>query len=192
MVCVQCKGSLWQMFFKIGARPGTLFKRDSKQVFSYEIYEIFKNTFFHRTPLLWWLLLAVNCVNQWKHNWKFMLPRKKWYTWTVLLRLVFLDKEYSSEVIQTLLALPHFSKVAVAEAFCKKVVLQNLANHRCFSCKFCEIFKNTFFHKTPPVAASKKLKAEAVVRSCSVKKVFLEILLNSQENTCARASFLQS
>ena len=22
-----------------------------------------------------------------------------------------------------------------------------------FSCEFCEIFKNTFFHKTPPVAA---------------------------------------
>ena len=33
-------------------------------------------------------------------------------------------------------------------------------------------------------------KAEAVARRCSVKKVFLEILQNSQENTCARASFL--
>ena len=31
---------------------------------------------------------------------------------------------------------------------------------------------------------------EAVVRRCSVEKVFLEILQNSQENTCARASFL--
>ena len=41
------------------------------------------------------------------------------------------------------------------------------------------------------MAASEKLKAEAVVRRCSVKKVFLEILLNSQENTCARVSFLQ-
>ena len=60
-----------------------------------------------------------------------------------------------------------------------------------FSCEFCEIFKNTFFHRTPPVAASEKLKAEAVVRRCSVKKVFLEILLNSQENTCVRVSFLQ-
>ena len=27
---------------------------------------------------------------------------------------------------------------------------------------------------------------EAVARSCTVKKVFLEILQNSQENTCAR------
>ena len=30
---------------------------------------------------------------------------------------------------------------------------------------------------------------EAVVRRCSVKKVFLEISQNSQENTCARDSF---
>ena len=31
---------------------------------------------------------------------------------------------------------------------------------------------------------------EAVTRKCSVKKVFLEILQNSQENTCTRVSFL--
>ena len=30
---------------------------------------------------------------------------------------------------------------------------------------------------------------EAVVQKCSVKKVFLEIAQNSQENTCARVSF---
>ena len=30
-----------------------------------------------------------------------------------------------------------------------------------FSCEFCEISKNTFFHKTPPVAASEKLKADS-------------------------------
>ena len=32
--------------------------------------------------------------------------------------------------------------------------------------------------------------AEAVIRRCSVKKVFLEISQNSQENTCAKVSFL--
>ena len=32
--------------------------------------------------------------------------------------------------------------------------------------------------------------SESVVRRCSVKKVFLEILQNSQENACARVSFL--
>ena len=30
---------------------------------------------------------------------------------------------------------------------------------------------------------------EAVAKKCSVKQVFLEISLNSQENTCARVSF---
>ena len=34
------------------------------------------------------------------------------------------------------------------------------------------------------------IKLEAVVRRCSVKNLFLEILQNSQENTCARVSFL--
>ena len=78
-----------------------------------------------------------------------MLPRKKWYTWMVLLKLVFLDKEYSSEVFQTLLAVPYCSKVA-----------------------------------------AKELKTEAVVGRCSIKKGFLEISQNSQENSCARVSFL--
>ena len=32
--------------------------------------------------------------------------------------------------------------------------------------------------------------SEAVAQRCSVKKVLLEISQNSQENTCARASFL--
>ena len=32
-------------------------------------------------------------------------------------------------------------------------------------------------------------KTEAVVQRCSAKKVFLENLQNSQENTCARVSF---
>ena len=60
-----------------------------------------------------------------------------------------------------------------------------------FSSKFCKIFKNNFFHRTPLVAAFEKIKAEAVVRRCSIKNVFLEISLNSQENTCPGASFLQ-
>ena len=33
--------------------------------------------------------------------------------------------------------------------------------------------------------------SEADSRRCSVKKVFLEIYQNSQENTCARVSFLK-
>ena len=34
-----------------------------------------------------------------------------------------------------------------------------------------------------------RLFLAAVVRMCSVKKLFLEIFQNSQENTCARDSF---
>ena len=70
------------------------------------------------------------------------------------------------------------------EAFCKKGVFENVANQRCFP-------KNAFYNRTHVVAASEKLKAEAVIRRCFLKKVFLEILLNLQENTCARVSFLQ-
>ena len=33
---------------------------------------------------------------------------------------------------------------------------------------------------------------EAVAQRCSVEKVFLEISQNSQENTCARVSFLKA
>ena len=34
------------------------------------------------------------------------------------------------------------------------------------------------------------ISVEAVAQRCSAKKVFLEILQNLHENTCARASFL--
>ena len=104
---------------------------------------------------------------------------------------MFLDKEYLSEVFQTLLAVPHFSKIAVAEVFCKKGVPETFADHRCFPVNFTKFPGTPFFHRIPPVAASEKLKAEAVIRRCSVKKVFSEISLNSQESTCARVSFLQ-
>ena len=35
------------------------------------------------------------------------------------------------------------------------------------------------------------MQAKAVAQNCFVKKVFLEILQNSQENTCVRVSFLR-
>ena len=36
----------------------------------------------------------------------------------------------------------------------KKMFLKIPQNSQVFSCKFCEIFKNTFFYRTPPLAAS--------------------------------------
>ena len=73
-----------------------------------------------------------------------------------------------------LVALHEKARSSLPGVFCKKGVFKNFANHG-----------------TPPVAASEKLKEKAVVRRCSVKKLFYKILLNSQENTCARVSFLQ-
>ena len=40
------------------------------------------------------------------------------------------------------------------------------------------------------ILGNAKQRLEAVVKSCSVKKVFLDISQNSQENTCVRLSFL--
>ena len=39
------------------------------------------------------------------------------------------------------------------------------------------------------IASIKHLATEALIGRCSVKKVFLKISQNSQENTCARVSF---
>ena len=78
-------------------------------MFSYEIYEIFKNTFFLQNTST---LMATSRSKQFKpmktYTESLSRRKKKWYTWTVLLRLVFLDNEYSSEFFQTLLAVPPF------------------------------------------------------------------------------------
>ena len=124
--------------------------------------------------------------------------KKKWRTWTVLLRLVFLDNEYSFEVFQTLLTVSNFSNVArksqkqSSRGGLWKGVFENLANQRCcFPVNFRRFSRTPFFIEQPLVAASKKLKEEAVFWRCSVEKMFLEISQNSQENTCTRVSFLQ-
>ena len=85
---------------------------------------------------------------------------------------------------------PILVKLQLQRCSVRKVLLK-IRKPQVYSCKFCEIFKNNFFHRSPPVAAFKRLKAEAVARWLSVKKMFLEVSLNSQENTCAKVSFLQ-
>ena len=50
--------------------------------------------------------------------------------------------------------------------------------------------KTSFKNQSSRVTESVNLITDAVVQRCSVKKVFLKILQNSQENTCARVSFL--
>ena len=53
-----------------------------------------------------------------------------------------------------------------------------------FPCEICNLFKNTFFDRTPPVAVPgwHLVHSEAVLRRCSVKKMFLKISQNSLEN----------
>ena len=84
----------------------------------------------------------------------------------------------------------------------KKDVLKNFADftgkhlcwnifliHTCFPVKFANFSRTSFSKNIWERLLLRKL--EAVVQKCSVKKVFLEISQNSQENTCARVSFLQ-
>ena len=64
---------------------------------------------------------------------------------------------------------PFFNKVAgQACHFIKKETLVQV-----FSCEFCEVSKNTFSYRTPPLTAS--------AWRGSVKKVILEISQNSEE-----------
>ena len=49
---------------------------------------------------------------------------------------------------------------------------------------------NNIFIWFPLTLQNQPTNLEAVVQWCSVKKVFLEVLQNSQENSCARVSFL--
>ena len=44
----------------------------------------------------------------------------------------------------------------------------------------------------PEIMTNFELEPEAVVRRCSLKKVFLEISQNSQENACARVSLFKT
>ena len=52
----------------------------------------------------------------------------------------------------------------------------------------CMVFTEAFLIFRIP--HSTVLITKAGIQRCFVKKVFLEILQNSQENTCARVSFL--
>ena len=51
-------------------------------------------------------------------------------------------------------------------------------------------YSNNFSQKNNLQFCVEFIWAEVVAKRCSVKKVFLEISLNSQESTCARVSFL--
>ena len=92
------------------------------------------------------------------------------------------------------------------QAFCKVSVLKTsvkfLGKHICWilfsvnlqtlSLKFYQMKDYIiFFNEKVFYLENIFLTAEAVVRRCSQKKVFLEILQNLQENTCATESFFK-
>ena len=55
----------------------------------------------------------------------------------------------------------HKKKAVVRRCYVKKVFLKISKETlgEVFSCEFCEIFKNTFFYRTPLVAASEKAQS---------------------------------
>ena len=65
------------------------------------------------------------------------------------------NQRFTLPVENTFLEEPHRGvKAAEACDFIKKEALA-----QAFSCEFCEISKNTFSHRTPPVAASDHTQA---------------------------------
>ena len=56
--------------------------------------------------------------------------------------------------------------------------------------KYCHTTNGMFIFLTRNQKNIKRGDTEAVARRCSVKKVFLDISQNSQENTCVKVSFL--
>ena len=73
----------------------------------------------------------------------------------------------------------------------KPIILLKRDFRTCFSCIICETVKNTLFYRTPNSFQTNILFLcpEAVARRCSVKKLFLKISQNSQENGCFPVNF---
>ena len=161
MTRVQCKSSRWQMFFKIGIRPATFLRRHSNTgVFLWNLRNLEEHLILQNNSTLMATSGSKQCKPLKTYNESLSCRKKKWHTWTLLLRLVFLDNEYSSEVLRTLLAVPHFSNVArksqkqSSRGVLLKRCFWKFRKPKAFYCEFCKIFKNIFFHRTPLVAAS--------------------------------------
>ena len=67
---------------------------------------------------------------------------------------------------------------------CKKEALAQV-----FPCEFSEIFKKIFFTEHLRSITSAFSFSEAATGGVPRKKVFLKVLQNSQENTCASGNF---
>ena len=142
------------------------------QVFSCEICKFSQKTFF--TEQLQWLLLWF--------NWQFQrTPEQK------VVRLSTISTIFSCKKVSA----PTKIQKPPPQVFCKKRSATLLLERGSSIAKFLRtlIFKNICERLILKISIS-VTNSEAVVQKCSVKKVFLEISQNSQENTCATASFL--
>ena len=74
---------------------------------------------------------------------------------TVMTAVVKSHKGLKGTKDTTLTSLEAASRSSRLDVFCKKGVLRN---SQVFSCEFWKISKNSFFHRTPQVAASVPLK----------------------------------
>ena len=75
-------------------------------------------------------------------------------------------------------------------------VTENIKDHRAWQITSLFTWHKTEINRiasmkfiTTTKGGRKLLREKAVAQTCSVKKVFLEISQNSQENTCSRVSF---
>ena len=100
-------------------------KRLQHRCFSMKFAKSLRTPFWQNTSTL----MAACGSKQWKlmktYTESLTCRKKKWYTGTVLLRLVFLINEYSSEVFQTVLAVPHPNSL---ENTCTRVSFNKVAD----------------------------------------------------------------
>ena len=130
-ICQQTAEFSCTFFRKTRVRPATLLKRDSDTGVSYEICEIFKNTFF--PGRLGWLLVGIET----EHG-------KKWILKTVIQRC---------SVKKVLLKISHNSQeITVPESIFYTFAGLQLATllkkrlwHRCFLAKFAKFLKISIF-----------------------------------------------
>ena len=105
-----------------------------------------------------------NC-NQYFFSWKrYVFSQKKGLQKSAFLSKLFFYKNWSQNHIYTLeflkilkvwkFSLQKQSPKGVLWKRCPATLLKKRLWHRCFSCEFCEIYKNTFFYRTTLVAAS--------------------------------------
>ena len=100
--------------------------------------------------------------------------RRNIFPWTFLTK-IFLFKNGQLSWVSWLWVISQTFRSSNSEVFCRKGVqafnfIEKETLAQVFSCEFCEISKNTFFYRTPPVAASELcLKLFIIMTICSSK-----------------------